>query len=108
MARLQYQNYFYFYKVEDAMLTCQPAKFVYNRETHYRDMDKIDKKNIDWRPKIGLQSKLGFPLTVNIIKLLLNNSTYLNNTPNVPLIFNVLCIHNGYPLGVTGKKKRCF
>ena len=43
IARLQYQNYFYFYIVEDAMLTYQPAKFGYNRETHYRDMDKIDK-----------------------------------------------------------------
>ena len=43
MARLQYQNYFYFNIVDDAMLNYQPAKFGYNCETHYRDMDKIDK-----------------------------------------------------------------
>ena len=43
IARLQYQNYFYFYIVADAMLNYQPVKFGYNRETHYRDMDKIDR-----------------------------------------------------------------
>ena len=60
------------------MLTYQLAKFGYNRGTHYRDMDKID-KIIDWWPKIGPQSKLGFTLKVNIINHVLNNSTYLNN-----------------------------
>ena len=64
-------------------------------------------KIIDWRPKIGLQSKLGFTLKVNIINHLLNNSTYLNNTPNAPLIFNVLCTHNKDPLGVTEKIILC-
>ena len=41
MSRLKYQNYFYI--VEDAMLDYQPAKFGYNRETHYRYMYKVDK-----------------------------------------------------------------
>ena len=59
IARLQYHNYFYFYKVEDAMLNYQPAKFVYNRETHYRDMDKIDKTLLTGGRKSAFSQSLG-------------------------------------------------
>ena len=104
IARLQHQNYFYFYIVEDAMLTYQPN--LLNLVTIVKLIIEIWTKMItiiDWRLIIGLQSKLGFTLKVNIINHLLNNSTYLNNTPNEPLIFNVLCTHNEDPLGVTEK-----
>ena len=41
MARLQYQNSFYFCTVEGAILSYHSAKFGYNRKTQYENMDKI-------------------------------------------------------------------
>ena len=43
MARSQYQNYFYLCKVNNAILKYYAAKFGYNPETQYRNMDKTDK-----------------------------------------------------------------
>ena len=60
IARLLFQNYFYFYIVEDAMLNYQPAKFVYNCDTHYRDMDKIDKSLLTGGRKSAFSQSLGF------------------------------------------------
>ena len=63
IARWRTQNYCYFCIVEDATHSYCLAKFRYNCKTQWGNMDKI----VDWRPKNGLQFKVGFTQRVNSI-----------------------------------------
>ena len=63
IARLLITDYCYFCIVEDATHSYCLAKFRYNWNTQWGNMDKI----VDWRPKNGIQFKVGFTQKVNSI-----------------------------------------